>query len=54
MATSSTVLAWKIAWTEELGGLQSLGSRKSQTQLSKKRVQGSEMWTQLSMCPYSE
>ena len=26
MATSSTVLAWKIAWTEEPGGLQSLGS----------------------------
>ena len=28
MATCSTVLSWKIAWTEEPGGLQSLGSQK--------------------------
>ena len=36
MATHSSVLAWEIPWTEELGrlGLQSLGSQKSQTQLS--------------------
>ena len=26
MATHSSVLAWKIPWTEEPGGLQSLGS----------------------------
>ena len=25
MATHSSVLAWEIPWTEELGGLQSLG-----------------------------
>ena len=25
MATHSTVLAWKIPWTEEPGGLQSMG-----------------------------
>ena len=31
MATPSSILAWKIPWTEEPGGLQSLGSR---TQLS--------------------
>ena len=24
MATHSSILAWKIPWTEELGGLQSL------------------------------
>ena len=24
MATHSTILAWKIPWTEELGGLQSM------------------------------
>ena len=33
MATHSSILAWKIPWTEEPGGLQSMGSR-SQTQLS--------------------
>ena len=32
MANHSSVLAWEIPWTEELGGLQSLGLQKSQTQ----------------------
>ena len=27
MATHSSVLAWKIPWTEEPGGLQSMGSQ---------------------------
>ena len=31
MATHSSTLAWKIPWTEEPGGLQSMGSQKSQT-----------------------
>ena len=34
MATHSSILAWEISWTEEPGGLQSMGSQKSQTQLS--------------------
>ena len=29
MATHSSTLAWKIAWMEEPGGLQSMGSRLS-------------------------
>ena len=28
MATHSTVLAWRISWTEELGGLQSTGLQR--------------------------
>ena len=28
MATHSSILAWKISWTEEPGGLQSMGSRR--------------------------
>ena len=28
MATNSSILAWKIPWTEELGGLQSIGSQR--------------------------
>ena len=28
MATHSSVLAWKSAWTEEPGGLQSMGSKR--------------------------
>ena len=27
MATHSSILAWRILWTEELGGLQSMGSQ---------------------------
>ena len=27
MATHSSILAWEIPWTEEPGGLQSLGSQ---------------------------
>ena len=28
MATYSSILAWGIPWTEELGGLQSMGSQR--------------------------
>ena len=31
MATHSSILAWKIPWTEEPGGLQSMGSQESDT-----------------------
>ena len=34
MATHCRILAWKIPWTEEPSGLQSMGSQNSQTQLS--------------------
>ena len=30
MATHSSVLAWEIPWTEEPGGLQSMGSQESE------------------------
>ena len=33
MATHSSILAWRIPWTEEPGGLQSISITKSQTQL---------------------
>ena len=28
MATNSSILAWRIPWTEEPGGLQSMGSQR--------------------------
>ena len=31
MATHSIVLAWRIPWTEEPGGLQSIGCKESDT-----------------------
>ena len=29
MATPSNILAWKVPWTEELGGLQFMGSQRA-------------------------
>ena len=31
MATHSSILAWRIPWTEESGGLQSMGLQESGT-----------------------
>ena len=31
MATHSSILAWRIPWMEELGGLQSMGCKESDT-----------------------
>ena len=31
VATHSSVLAWKIPWSEEFGGLQSMGLQESDT-----------------------
>ena len=36
MATHSSILAWRIPWTEEPGGLQSIGLQ-SQTQLKQRK-----------------
>ena len=44
MATHTSILAWEIPWTEEPGGLQSMGSQKSQTWLS------NETTTTIGMC----
>ena len=34
MATHSSTLVWEIDWTEEHGGLQSMGSQKNRIRLS--------------------
>ena len=34
IATHSSILTWRIPWAEKAGGLQYMGSQKSQTQLS--------------------
>ena len=33
MATPSSILAWKVPWTEEPGGLQSMGSQRAEHDL---------------------
>ena len=34
MAAHSSILAWRIPWTEEPGGLQSMGSKKKKKRYS--------------------
>ena len=34
MVTYSSVIAWRISWTEKPGGLQAMVSEKNQTRLS--------------------
>ena len=41
MATRSVILAWKIPWTEEPGGLQSMGSQRVKLNLVKEPDTGS-------------
>ena len=36
MATHSSILAWEIPWTEEPGGLQSMGSQRAGHDLATK------------------
>ena len=35
MATHSSILPWRIPWTEEPGGLQFIGSQRSRTELKR-------------------
>ena len=37
MTTHSSIVAWEIPWTEKSGGLQSMGSQKSQNDLVTKQ-----------------
>ena len=39
MTTHSSILAWRIPWTEEPGGLQSMGSQRARQDLTSKQQQ---------------
>ena len=41
MAAHSSMLAWEIPWTEEPGGLQSMGSQRVEHDLATKQQQQS-------------
>ena len=43
MATHSSPLAWEIPWTEEPGGLQSMGSQRVRHDRGKETVPG-KLW----------
>ena len=40
MATHSSILAWRIPWTEEPGGLQSMGSQRVRHRPTKQKAGG--------------
>ena len=50
MATHSSILAWRIPWTEEPSGVQSTGLKKSQTQLSNQTTTSSLMSKGAKIC----
>ena len=49
MATHSSILAWKIPWTEETGGLQPMGSEKSDATVTNTFQ---KTWTKISKILY--
>ena len=56
MATHFTVLAWRIPWTEEPGGLQSMGSQRVRhdwSNLAYMHIQYSMVWIQPNFLFYS-
>ena len=45
MATHSSILTWEIPWTEETGGLQSMGlQRVGQDLATKQQTSNNKMW----------
>ena len=44
MATHSSILSWRIPWTEEPGGLQSMGLKESDTTEAAERT---HLWIQI-------
>ena len=52
MATHSSILAWKIPWTEEPGGLTSKGSQRVRQDWADHSLPSSEHWRQLSSPTY--
>ena len=47
MTTHSSILAWRIPWTEEPTGLQSVGSQKGGEQLKQLSMECEPRWVSL-------
>ena len=45
-ATHSSILAWRILWTEELGRLQSIGSQRNQTHMKQLNIHSRRVYAQ--------
>ena len=51
MATHSSVLAWRSLWTEEAGGLLSMGSHRVGSDLAAAAAGLNEQFLGVSFCP---
>ena len=51
MAAQASILAWKIPWTEEPGGLQSMGAQRVRHKWAHTQQQTCETWTCGDLCP---
>ena len=49
VVTHSSILAWRIPWTEEPGGLQSLGSERVRQDLATKQEQHCSYQTEMTV-----
>ena len=54
MATHSSILVWRIPWTEEPGGLQSMGSQKVRLNRATKQQNKQHDYLVLSPFPFVE
>ena len=55
MATHSSVLAWRIPWTEKPGGLQSMGShRVDTTEATQQQTQKANLWLSQEKGPWGD
>ena len=50
MATDSSNLAWKIPWTEEPGGLQSMGLQRVRHNLATNTLSQGQLWKKKKKC----
>ena len=50
MAIHSNILAWRIPWTDELGGLQSTGSQRGRHDRATKRSTHEDLWWAVTDC----
>ena len=50
MATHSSLLAWRVPWTEEPGGLQSIGHKElDKTEVISTHVGNMMLWAQMNL-----
>ena len=49
MAAHSSILAWRIPWTEEPGGLQSIGSQSDMTEETKVKLESEKVGLKLNI-----